>query len=34
MKLSKDDVLKIQAGRSKAFALDNGAACNAAKVCL
>jgi hypothetical protein len=34
MKLSKDDVLKIQAGRSKAFQLDSGSACNAAKVCL
>lgn len=34
MKLTKDDVLKIQAGRTKSFQLDGGSACNAAKVCL
>lgn len=34
MRLTKEDVLKIQAGRSKSFQLDSGAACNAAKVVL
>lgn len=32
MKVTKADVLKVKSGTSKMFALDNGKACNSARV--
>ena len=34
MKVTKEEVLKIKAGTSKMFALEDGKACNAARVCV